>query len=191
MSASVFAQTILNKLTSAIGTKGSAYTENSATLAMVAIAEGITEYLIANTTITIAYVGIMIPYPNPSDPVTTDTFKITGSCAPTGPSNSFDSWISKIEANIIAGFSLASMGVSGVAFPQKPFANTGILTTQIDLYNLHNVEDQSPHNKIWEKICQGIMDWINTTAINISPGPAKRASGPSEGTATITKITIT
>lgn len=191
MSKSAFAQTIISKLKAAIGTDGSSYSSDTASAAMAAVANGITEYLIANTTVTITYTGIIPSTPAAKDPTTTDTFKIVGTCAPTGPSNSFDAWIKQIEANIIAGFSLAPSGQAGVAFPQKPFLSTGITTMQSILKSNHDVSDENPQQKIWEIICGGIMDWINGVAMNITPGTATHTPPGSSGPAAITKITIT
>lgn len=191
MSKQAFAQSIISKLAGAIGTDGSSFTTGSASIAMTTVATAITEYIIANTTVTVAYVGTLTSTPPAPDPVTTDTFQIIGTCAPTGPSNSFDDWIRQIEANIIAGFQLAPLGTAGVAFVQKPFLNPGVPTTQSMLKAIHDISDENPQQKVWEVVCGGIMDWINGIAMNTTPGPAARTSGPSTGTATITKITIT
>ena len=190
MSKSAFAQTIISKLKSSIGTSGKDYSAGSATAAMSAVAAGITEYLIANTTVVVAYVGIIPGIPPAPDPLVSDTFKIVGSCAPTGPSNSFDSWIKQIETNIIAGFQLAPMGSGGLVFPQKPFLPIGIVTTQVNLKATHDVGDKDPQQKVWEVVCGGIMDWINSLAMNVTPGAATHPTVSSTGTATITKITI-
>lgn len=191
MSKTAFAQTIISKLKAAIGTDGGSYTSGSALSAMAAVAQGITEYLIANTTVTIVYAGIVsatVPYP---DPIIVDTFKIIGTCAPPSPANSFDSWIKQIETNIIIGFQLAPSGNAGVVFTQKPFLNIGIKTMQENLKSVHDVSDKDPQLKVWEVVCGGIMDWINSVALNSIAGPASRPTAPSAGTASITKITIT
>lgn len=190
MSKSAFAQTIISKLKAAIGVDGGSYSTSTATSAMTAVANGITEYLIANTTVTIAYAGIIPGTPPTPDPLVIDSFKITGTCAPTGPSNSFDVWIKQVEANIIAGFSLAPKGTAGVAFAQKPFLNPGIATVQSMLKANHDVSDENPQQKIWEMICGGIMDWINSSAMNPAPGAATHQPPGSSGTANITKILI-
>lgn len=191
MSKAAFAQTIISKLKSTIGTSGNDYNSGSASTAMSAVAAGITEYLIANTKVTISYSGMVASaYPYP-DPIVTDTFSIVGTCAPTGPSNSFDAWIKQIEANIIAGFQLAPSGNAGIVFVQKPFLNIGIVTTQANLKATHDIEDKDPQQKVWEVVCGGIMDWINALAMNPTPGSASRPTAPSTGIATITKITIT
>ncbi len=191
MSKSAFAQTIISKLKAAIGVDGGNYSTGTASSAMVAVANGITEYIIANTTVMIAYSGIIPSTPPSPDPTVTDTFQIVGSCAPTGPSNSFDTWIKQIEANIIAGFSLAPAGKAGIVFPQKPFLTPGITTTQSMLKVNHDVSDKDPQQKIWEIICEGIMNWINSLAMNTTPGAATHPPVGSSGTANITKITIT
>lgn len=191
MSKSAFAQTIISKLKAAIGTDGGSYSSGTASAAMAAVANGITEYLTANTTVTITYAGIIPSTPPANDPTTTDTFKIVGACAPTGPSNSFDAWIKQIEANIIAGFSLAPAGKAGVVFPQTPFLSPGITTMQSMLKANHDVSDENPQQKIWEIVCGGIMDWINGIAMNTTPGTATHTPPGSSGPAAITKITIT
>ncbi len=191
MSKSAFAQTIISKLKSSIGTSGKDYSAGSASAAMSAVAAGITEYLIANTTVMVSYVGIIPGVPPTPDPLVSDSFKIVGSCAPTGPSNSFDSWIRQIESNIIAGFQLAPMGNGGLVFAQKPFLSPGIVTSQSNLKATHDVEDKDPQQKVWEVVCGGIMDWINGLAMNVTPGAATHPVVSSTGTATITKITIT
>lgn len=191
MSKSAFAATIIDKINAAIGREGQNYSEGSAFSAMEAVAQGITEYLIQNTTVTIQYSGtIQSSKPSP-DPVVADTFSIVGSCSPTGPSQHFDDWIKQIESNIIAGFQLAPMGNAGVVFPQKPFLNIGIDTIREQLTAAHDVLDEDPQHKIWEMVCGGIMDWINGIAINSVPGAATRPSAPSAGTASIVNITIT
>lgn len=191
MSKTAFAQTIIGKLRAAISTDGLGYTSGSAVSAMSAVAQGITEYLIANTVVTISYAGVVAAVPPYPDPVIIDTFKIIGNCAPPSPSNSFDSWIRQIESNIIAGFQLAPMGNAGIVFAQKPFLNIGIATSQGDLKAIHDVSDTDPQLKVWEIVCGGIMDWINGLALNSIPGTASRPTAPSTGVASITKITIT
>ena len=191
MSKSLFASTIIDKLNAAIGRMGNSYSEGTAFSAMDALAQGITEYLIQNTIVTVQYTGVIPAVAPVPDPVTTDTFKIVGQCAPTGPSNHFNEWIRQLEANIIAGFQLAPSGELGVVFAQKPFLTPGIITLREQLTAIHDVLDEDPQYKVWEVICGGIMDWINTIAMNPASSAASRPSAPSSGTAVITKITIT
>lgn len=191
MSKSDFAKEIINQLKGAIGTDGGNYSTSSASSAMSAVATGITNYLIANTKVTISYAGTISGTPSTKDPITTDTFKIVGTCAPTGPSNSFDAWIKLIEANIIAGFQLAPKGENGVVFSTAPFINPGIATTQSQLKSAHDVSDEDPQQKIWEIVCGGIMDWVNSSAMNNTPGDGSNSAVASKGPAAITKIQIT
>lgn len=190
MSKSAFAQQIISELKGAIGTDGQSYSTSSASSAMVAVAKAITDYLIANTKVTIAYAGIIPGTPPSPDPAVTDVFDIVGTCAPPSPSNSFDSWIKEIETNIIAGFQLAAAGQAKVVFAQKPFEVPGIATVQSMLKANHDVSDKDPQQKIWEIVCGGIMDWINSSAMNTASGGATHPPAGSSGTANITKITI-
>lgn len=190
MSKSAFAQAIISKLKGTIGTDGQSFTPGSATSAMTAVAAAITEYLIANTTVTITYTGVLASVPPAPDPVVTDTFRIVGSCAPTSVCSSFDEWIKQIETNIISGFVLAPAGTAGVVFPQKPFLSIGIATVRDNLKSVHDVSDKDPQQKVWEVVCGGIMDWINGIALNPTPGAATRPTGPSTGTAFISTIII-
>lgn len=189
MSKQAFAKTIINKMKASIGTDGQSFGDSTAPSAMTAVAQAITEYLIANTQVIVAYVGVIPGTPPTPDPVVTDTFKIVGTCATTGPSNSFDAWLMQLQNNIIAGFQLAPAGNAGLMFPMKPFLAPGITTNQAMLTSAHDVGDEEPQQKMWEIICDGIMQWINTTAMNPAPGAATRPN--SAGTANITKITIT
>ncbi len=190
MSKTTFAQSIISKLKGAIGVSGSNFNSGSASVAMTAVASAITEYIIANTQVTITYTGIISSTPPSPDPVVTDTFTVVGTCAPTGPSNSFDAWIRQIETNIISGFQLAPKGNAGIVFAQKPFLSPGIVTSQANLKSTHDVNDKDPQLKVWEVVCDGILNWINGLAINPAPGPASRPTGPSTGTAMISKIII-
>ena len=191
MSKSAFASAIINKMKGAIGTDGLSYSGGTTSAAMSAVAQAITEYLIANTTVTVAYVGIIPGTPPTPDPVTIDTFKIIGACAPPAPSNSFDAWLLQLQNNIIAGFQLAPVGNTGVVFPMKPFLAPGVTTNQMSLKSAHSVGDTDPQQKIWEIVCDGIIQWINGTAMNPAPGAGTRPTGPSSGIANITKITLT
>lgn len=191
MSKSAFASAIINKMKGAISTDGLSYSGGTASAAMSAVAQAITEYLIANTTVMVAYVGVIPGTPPTPDPVTTDTFKIVGTCAPPNPSDSFDAWLLQLQNNIIAGFKLAPTGNAGVMFPMKPFLAPGVTTSQMSLKSAHDVGDTDPQQKIWEIVCDGIMQWINSTAMNPVPGAGTRPIGPSSGTANITKIILT
>lgn len=191
MSKELFASTIIDKMSAAIGRMGESYTEATSSLAMNALAQGITEYLVQNTQVVVQYTGVIASTPPVPDPVIADTFTIIGTCAPTGPSNSFDDWIRQIESNIISGFQLSPSGSMGIIFAQKPFLMPGISVTRDQLTAAYDINDEDPQYKVWEIICGSIMDWINGIAMNITPSAATRPTGPSTGTAVITKITLT
>jgi len=191
MSKSAFAKTIINKMKSAIGTDGQSFNSGSASAAMAAVAQGITEYLTQNTKVMVKYTGIIPGTPPTPDPTQADTFKIVGVCAPPSQSNSFDAWLMQIQMNIISGFMLAPAGNAQVVFPQKPFLVPGVKITQANLKSAHDVNDKDPQQKIWEIICDGIMQWINTSAMNPAPSAATHPTAGSAGMANITKITLT
>lgn len=192
MSKADFAKTIIKKLKDSIGTDGQKYKSSSATSAMAAVAEGITDYLKENTKVMISYTGVIPGVPPVTDPVVADTLKITGACAPPSASNSFETWLLAIQTNIVAGFVLdPEGGEAGVIFPTVPFLAPGVTTTQANLKSAHKVDDTDPQQKIWEIVCGGIMDWINGSAMNTVPGAATNSNSGSAGMGTITKIIIT
>ena len=189
MSKQAFASSIISRLRSAVGTDGGSYTASTASAAMNAVVAAISDYLIANTTVTIAYEGVMTSNGAP-DPNVSDTFKIVGSCATPGPSDNFDAWIALLQANIIAGFSLAPAGDEhGTVFVMKPFLTPGVGISRSDLTAAHDVRESNPQQQIWEIVCGAIMDWINGGALNPTPGAAARTE--SAGTASIVNIAIT
>lgn len=190
MSKQAFARTIINKLSGAIGTDGGSFGGDTASVAMNAVAQGITEYLVQNTSVMVKYTGVISGTPPTPDPVQSDTFKIAGSCAPLSPSDSFDAWLIQLQNSIISGFQLAPSGSAGVVFPQKPFLSPGIVITQANLQSAHDADDDNPQQKIWEIVCDGIMQWINTSAMNPVPSTATHPVVGSTGVANIVKITL-
>lgn len=191
MSKQAFASTIISKMNAAIGTNGGSYSSGSAPSAMAAVAAGITEYLLSNTIVTVKYSGIIPGTPPTPDPTVMDTFKIVGTCAPLSPSNSFDAWVMELQSKIIAGFMLAPMGNAGVMFAMKPFLAPGMTVSQGILKAAHSVSDTSPQQKMWEIVCDSIIQWINGTAMNPAPGPATHPMAGSSGIANIIRITLT
>lgn len=189
-----FARVIISKLSDAIGTDGTIFTTDTAASAMQAVAEGITDYIIANTTVIISYQGTIPGPPSITDPLVVDTFSLTGTCAATGPSNGFDSWIKQIEANIISGFFLEKTGENGVAFiaPQAAFVKSepGILIKGETLKAKHDPADKNPQLKIWEAICDGIIQWINSSAANMTLASAGNTKTSSVGTGAITEVIL-
>lgn len=190
MSKTVFAELIIAKMKDALGTCGADYTYDTPAIAMKAIADAITEYLLANTTVTISYAGIKtIPAYEP-DPIVTDTYDIAGQCAPPPVCRNFDTWIRHIESNILAGFKLGPIGKIGVLFSAIPFTIPGMKITQADIFALCSNPGMDIQLRVWEAICDDILNWLNNIAMNTTPGPATRAAWPSSGTSAITKIVV-
>lgn len=190
LSEQAFAKTIIRHLKDDIGTDGMEYDNGVETTAMKAVADGITEYLLANTMVTISYIGTIPGTPPTPDPVTVDTFKITGQCAPTGTCSDFNAWLKQIEANIISGFMLAPTGNIGVAFPAKPWLAPGITTVRDTLKDIHTSNEDDPQIKVWTEICKDIIAWATGSGVNAVPGAATNSASGSVGTANITSITI-
>lgn len=191
MSKTEFASAIIGQLQQAIGTDGSRYGSSVTASSMNAVGNAITSYLIAHTTVTVSYSGIIPGAPPQPDPLITDTFRIVGSCVLPSTNDSFDSWLLKIGSAISAGFSLAPQGNAGLVFVQKPFLNLSIPLTQSRLKSEHNPQDKSPQQKIWEIVCDSVMNWCSAVAPNKVAGAATHPSVASTGTASITQIVIT
>lgn len=195
MSKQAFASAIISKMKAAISADAHSFNEGTATAATAAIAQAITEYLIANTIVTVSYIGTIPGTPTMPDPLVIDTFKIVGVCAPpvVTQGSEFDDWVAQLEANIIAGFMLAPTGTAGLVFPMMPFQSKGMtIKRDVDLKPAHDPSDENPQQKLWEIICGDIMNWINTTALN--PAILSDATHPpvgSFGKAKITMITLT
>lgn len=185
MAAIEFANKIIEKLNNSIGVDGSKYNSNTPTIANIAIAEGVTEYLLSNTTISVSYVGTTTTTP-PSPYVTTDSCKITGSCSPPIGTD-FNTWIKSLESNIVAGFFISS-GISVIPVTPPPAFILGLIITQLSVRQEHLNNLNSPQLAVWKVICQSILDWLNR--IVSLPYPATTTVPPSAGTSTITKITV-
>lgn len=99
MGKTAFASLVVSKLKSAIGTNGAVYTADTPDKAQAAIAEAITEYLIANTTINISYSGTLTTGTG-ADPIVADTMKITGVCDKIGKPENYTAWVKRIQAVI-------------------------------------------------------------------------------------------
>lgn len=193
MGKATFASLVIAKLKSAVGTDGATYTADTPDKAQTAIAEAITEYLIANAVITISYSGTLTTDTG-TDPTITDTMKITGTCAKIGKPSDFIAWVNKIQSVIASSFSVVSPGASGVITTFKPFspAINALQISQSDLYNAYKNNVSAPMQSVWEVICGKILDWLNSpngknpTATAL---PATR-TGVSAGTASLVSITI-
>lgn len=186
MAKSEFASAIISKMKGAIGVGN--YNTGSASSANKAIAEAITEYVLQNTIVTSTYVGVM---PNGSkDPLSVDTFKVIGKCEPAPVSSNFDAWLAILRDNIANGFSIA-VGGAGLIFSAKPFnPNTKIeITRDTDLKPIAEINGDSVQQITWERICNGILKWINGTPNPAAVGAASHA--PSTGVATVSVVSVT
>ena len=187
MPASSFADTIIAKLNSAIGRNGENYKSSTPNIANKAIAEGVTEYLLSNTMISIAYSGIIPGTPPIPDPTVSDVEEITGKCAP--PSGTeFDVWVSSLESNIVSGFFIGpgKIGVTSIA-PINCF-HPGLSLTREDIKSVHTGNLDDPQKAVWTKICSQILLWLNSC--NIGGYPAANSSTGSTGSASVIKTTV-
>lgn len=193
MSAFSFASLICSKVRAAVGINGAKYNKETSQLCQQAIASGITEYLLANTKVHISYTGIMNEAPHGADPVVSDIMKITGACQVMSTPRLFDEWVKELQTNIASGFSVVVPGENGVNVSFKPFnLNMGALKiVRNNLRIAHEGNRKDPMQKTWEVICQGIMNWINSSdGLNLSAKqlPANREN--SSGTSDLVKIVI-
>ena len=186
MSASSFADKIIDKLDSAVGKDGYSYSSATSGIANQAIAEAVTEYLTDNTKINVAYVGT-IPGPPPTpDPIVSDVCPITGSCAPPF-GTTFDTWIKSLESNIVAGFFI-NRGQAGVTpISPAPAFIPGLSISQVSLRSTHENNLDDPQKPVWEVITGAILSWLNSI---VAPSYAASTS-QSTGIATPTKTNVT
>lgn len=188
-----FANLMITKLKDSIENDGSLYTEQTPIKAQTAIAEAITEYLIANTTINISYAGVLISGTG-ADSVVQDTMKITGTCDTIGKPSDYQSWVTKLQSVIASSFSVVSPGENGVEVTFLPFnpIEKALQIPQEDLNKTFQSNINSPLQPVWEFICGQIIDWLNSTtgqnpsAVSL---PATR-TGVSTGTASLISITV-
>lgn len=193
MSKESFANAIINKLSTSIGTNGANYTNATAGVAQRAIAEAITEYLVANTTITISYNGVLNS--GGADIITSDTMKIVGACTLTTPPTQFSNWVATLQAAISSAFLVQSPSTQGVITSFQPFSNIvgALQIPQTDLKNAHESNLNNPTLSVWSVVCGSILSWLNSNAGKNSAAIAVPASrtGISSGTATLLSINVT
>lgn len=193
MSKSSFASLVCSKIKAAVGDSGMNYDSSSPQAAQSAIASAITEYLVANVKVNVSYTGTLNS--GGTDPVTSDVFTLTGSCDSVSTPGSYDAWLASIQQSIASAFSGLSPGTSGVVATFKPFTPTvdSLIIPQSDLKSAHEGNLKDPMQSVWEVICGGIIDWINSeSCINpAAKGVAATRSETSTGTLSVTKITIT
>lgn len=192
MSKESFASLVLTKLKAAVGGDGSKYSSNTATLAQSAIADAITEYLVANTTVTISYGGVLTS--GGADVIASDTMKITGSCQLKSVPTQFDSWVATLQSAIASAFVVQPPSTQGVVTAFSPFSSvTGALQiSQSKLKAAHKANTTNPALSVWSEVCGAILDWLNSTAglnLNAVAITATR-SGISSGTATLLSIKV-
>lgn len=175
-----FASLIISQLKGAIGTDGSAYNSGTPSAANSAIAQAVTQYLITNTKITIAYTGTM---PTGSPDICTDNVLVTGSVAPPSGTD-FQSWLKSLESNIVAGIMISSG--PGLVTPTGTFPAFIPGISNPDLYGAIGDYNNSAQQIAWEAICDSILTWLNS--IVTSPYAATHVT--STGMASPTKTTV-
>ena len=192
MSKENFANLVLTKLKAVVGDDGSKYSSNTATLAQSAIADAITEYLVANTTITISYTGVSAS--GSADVIASDTMKIVGSCTPIATPANFASWVIAVQSSIASAFVVQSPSIQGVITTFQPFSNAAgtLQIPQSDLKSSHENNLKAPMSSVWSVICGNILDWLNSPAgMNVAASAVEATrSGVSSGTATLLSITV-
>lgn len=194
MSKESFANLIVTKLNGALGWNGSAYSSDTPKQAQTAIAEAITEYLIANTTITISYNGVLNTGSG-ADVIASDTMKITGSCSLVSTPSSFEGWVATLQSAIASAFTVLSPSTQGVIVTFQPFNGIAgaLQIPQTNLKVAHEGNPKSPALAVWTVICGGILDWLNSS-LGKSPTAtaiAATRTGISSGTAALLSITVT
>lgn len=192
MSKESFAKQIIAKLQSAVGTDGSLYSESTPTSAQTAIAEAISEYLIANTIVTISYTGTLTN--GSPDPIVADTMQVIGSCASTGTPANFTAWVTALQSSIAASITVQSPGTNGIVTTFQPFSSVaGALTiNQLALKSAFEANTQAPLQSVWEALCGGLLTWFNSDAAKNPSAVAIAATrtGASSGTASLVSITV-
>lgn len=192
MSKESFASLVLTKLKASVGDDGSKYSNNTATLAQSAISAAITEYLVANTTITISYDGVLTS--GGADVIASDTMKIAGSCQLTSAPAQFDSWVTMLQIAIASAFVVQPPSTHGVVTTFQPFSSIAgaLQIPQSKLKSAHETNINAPALSVWSEICGAILDWLNSSA-GINPNAVAitaTRSGISSGTATLLSINV-
>lgn len=187
-----FASLIVFKLKSAVGSDGSKYSNNTAALAQSAIAEAITEYLVANTTITISYNGVTTA--GSADIIASDTMKIVGNCQLFSTPSQFSSWVMTLQTAIASAFVAQSPSTQGIITEFQPFSNMpgALQISQSALKTAHTSNPKDPMLSVWSELCGGILDWLNSeagknvTAVDV----VASRSGVSTGSANLLSINV-
>lgn len=188
-----FASLVIAKLKTAVGTDGSKYNDDTPVKAQKAIAEAITEYLTANTTVTISYSGTLNSGGG-ADPIVTDTLKITGQCGTIGKPLGFDPWVQELQSVIASSFSVMSPGTDGVVVSFNPFNPTekALQVSRKGLRDIYQNNISDPIQATWGFFCGKLLDWLNSEAGKNPSATSITANrtGISTGVASLTKITV-
>lgn len=189
MSAETFANTIVGKLKASVGTDGGRYSNSTPMLAQRAISEAITEYLIANTTITAVYQGTLNT--GGVDPVQLDSFSLAGFCLPPATPSSFMFWQKSLQNSIASSFSLESPNRSGIITNVLPINPDGLTIYQGKFKSIMESNKQNPLESVWQSFCSDILAWLNSpsTVRQMPPQPASR-SAISTGTLSLVSIKV-
>lgn len=194
MSAKSFAQQICSAIKGAVGDEkaGGNYNDGTPAACQSAIANAITNYLIANVTVHAAYNGMTTSTPSAPDIVPDEHFKIAGACAPTSTPKTFDAWVKDLESKIVAGFLIVVPGINAVTTtPFKPFMTGGLTISQANLKSAHEGNMKDPMEQVWTVVCQGILDWINNQSAKNASATGLPATRPgSVGTVTLTTLEV-
>lgn len=192
MSKIAFANHIIEKLQSSISTNGATYTSDTPINAQRAIAEAITEYLVANTTINVSYTGILTNG-GTADPIASDTMKITGECAEIDKPLDFLSWVNNIQSVIASSFSVLSPGQNGITASFKPFnpSQGALIIQQKELAAASQNNQQRPSRAVWEVICGKIIDWLTSEAGKNPQAKSISAIRDKTSTGTVSLVSIT
>ena len=186
MSKSTFASLVIRQLDGSVGRDGSTYTSATPGQANTAIALAITEYITTKIKLNITYLGTTITAP-PTPDTGTDSVMILGTCAPPVGID-FNSWLASIETNIMAGF-LVGSGEGGIIpmTPTNAFILPGLSTfiTQSMLRSEHENNLEDPQRPVWEAICGGIIDWIDSSIVKTYQSTR---TGISTGISTVTSV---
>jgi hypothetical protein len=187
MSKQAFAKLIISKLAGSIGVDGSKYSSSTQTTANQAIAQACQEYIIANTKISVSYKGIIPGTPPTPDPVVADMELVKGKVSPP-KGNDFNTWIKSLESNIISGMYLSPGPALVTPIAPTLAFKKGLSIDRSELYAATGDSNKNAQEVAWEKVCEKILLWLNSSPNAGTTYPASRVA--SKGVATIIKTII-
>lgn len=183
MGKTAFARCIIDALASSIGRDGTVYDSSSPGIANQAIAQAVTDYLIANTEVVSSYSGMI---GSVADSVVEDKHRLKESCAPVGTKDNLGDWLNELCDHIKNGF-MVDTGEKGVVFDCKPI-HSGTASLP-DLSPIPHSDSDDPQLECWELICESLINWINSQPPT-SPVSGSRPSAGSSGTAFSTLVVL-